>query len=158
MRRLISSVNEFLLSLCELCMVVMVVIILMQIASRGFVGRSFMWTEEMARYLFIFIVVMGGAVIFGRGSHIMVDLIYVRVGYVGKNALTIFGSLCSVAVACVFVVKGAELARRTMVQTSPSLLIPMGYVYAMFPVAGVVMLANIFMYTFDYLRNSAEKK
>jgi TRAP-type C4-dicarboxylate transport system permease small subunit len=44
-----------------------------------------------------------------------------------------------------------ELVSKTMVQKSPALQIPMGFIYAMFPAAAVIMILNNISYTIRYM-------
>ncbi len=54
------------------------VIITMAVFMRYVLGTSFSWTEEVPRYLLIWISFLGAAVAVQRGEHIAFDLLYNR--------------------------------------------------------------------------------
>lgn len=151
LQKILDVINEIALSLCELAMALMVLVIFMQIMSRTFIGSSFSWTEELARYLFIFLVVLGSGVALGTKSHIAVDLVYNRLGLRGRKILCIISFVLIVIMACILCVKGMELVSKTMVQKSPAMQVPMGYIYAMFPTAAALMILNVISYTVRFM-------
>lgn len=147
----LDAINEVALTICEIAMVVMVLVVFLQILSRTFIGSSFSWTEELARYLFIFFVLIGGGVVIGSKSHIAIDIIYNKLGTKGRKILCILSFLVVVIIAFILLTRGMELVSKTMVQKSPALQIPMGYIYAIFPVSAALMLLNSFSYTLRFL-------
>ncbi len=148
----IAPINEIALTICEILLVLMVAMVFIQITSRVFVGSSFRWTEEVARYMFIYIVLLAGAVGFGSKSHISVDILYSIARRPFRKVLALVSAVCVSSIGMIFMVQGSVLIQKTMVQASPGLGIKMGYIYIIFPIAGTLMLINIWAYTVDYLR------
>lgn len=68
--------NNFEKYLCSVFLVLMTVIMLYQIVSR-FLGVPLSWTEETARYLFIWLIYLSAAYAAKLGAHITVDLLIV---------------------------------------------------------------------------------
>ena len=54
-----------------------VIILGMQMLLRV-LGSPTMWSEEVCRYLFIWLLFLGGAQAFSKGGHLVVDVIFVR--------------------------------------------------------------------------------
>lgn len=101
------------------------------------------WTEEIAKFLLIWVSLLGGAVAFGRHSHLGVDYF---VGKLDKNAakwssMVVHGVVLFFAIA-VLVVGGARVASDTlaMEQTTPVLGWKMGHVYLALPISGVFVI------------------
>ena len=147
-----SIVNEVAMTICEILLVLMVLFIFLQIVSRTFFSTSFSWTEEVARYMFIYVVFLAAAVAFGSKAHISVDILYMKVKKTYRKLLCVISALCVSLIGGLFLVEGLTLVQKTMVQASPGLGIKMGYVYIILPVAGALMILNIWAYTIDYLR------
>ena len=106
------------------------------------------WTEELAKFLLIWVSLLGGAVAFGRGSHLGVDYF---VGKLDRSAsqwyrMIVHAIVLFFAIA-VLVVGGARVASDalTMEQTTPVLGWKMGHVYLALPISG----AFIILYTLD---------
>ncbi len=101
------------------------------------------WTEELAKFLLIWVSLLGGAVAFGRKSHLGVDY------FVGKlnreasqwSAMVVHAVVLFFAIA-VLVVGGSRVASDTlaMEQTTPVLGWKMGHVYLALPIAGVFVI------------------
>ena len=54
--------------------VVMILVTLAQVVFRYLIAAPLPWSEEMARYCFVWIVFLGGAIGLARGIHLGVDL------------------------------------------------------------------------------------
>ena len=106
------------------------------------------WTEELAKFLLIWVSLLGGAVAFGRHSHLGVDYF---VGKLDKDAsqwsqMLVHTVVLFFAIA-VLVVGGLRVVFNTlaMEQTTPVLGWKMGHVYLALPIAG----AFVILYTLD---------
>ena len=106
------------------------------------------WTEELAKFLLIWVSLLGGAVAFGRHSHLGVDYF---VGKLDKSAsqwsqMLVHGIVLFFAIA-VLVVGGVRVVSNTlaMEQVTPVLGWKMGHVYLALPIAG----AFVALYTLD---------
>lgn len=106
------------------------------------------WTEELAKFLLIWVSLLGGAVAFGRHSHLGVDYF---VGKLDKGAsqwsqMLVHAVVLFFAIA-VLVVGGLRVVFNTlaMEQTTPVLGWRMGHVYLALPIAG----AFVILYTLD---------
>ncbi|VGO19181.1 TRAP transporter small permease [Pontiella sulfatireligans] len=118
--------------------------------SRHVLGAQTKWTEELARFLLVWVSLLGGAVAFGTKGHLGVDY------FVGKfhpetqrlMAIVSHGVVLFFASA-IFVYGGARVVSDalTMEQTTPALGWKMGYVYLALPIAGIFMV----IYTIENL-------
>lgn len=106
------------------------------------------WTEELAKFLLIWVSLLGGAVAFGRHSHLGVDYF---VGKLDKSAsqwsqMLVHAIVLFFAIA-VLVVGGVRVVSNTlaMEQVTPVLGWKMGHVYLALPIAG----AFVALYTLD---------
>ncbi|HRZ89804.1 MAG TPA: TRAP transporter small permease, partial [Spirochaetia bacterium] len=108
-------------------------------------GRPFTWSEELARYMLVWIVYLFAVIAFRLSRHMGIDFFVLLLsdrfrGIVqGAGDVLIFGFL-------ILVLRfGTELVGITLPQTSAALGIPMGLVYLAFPVsAGLMALELLF--------------
>lgn len=114
---------------------VMVAVIFMQVVMRQF-DSSLSWSEELARYCFIWLVYIGISYGVKKDRHIKVDVMLLVLKNKGKLILTIIANLLFIAFA-VFVIRyGYDIASQLLAfgQKSPANQIPMGLIYMATPV------------------------
>ncbi len=124
----------------------MVVILFYQIIMRYLFNDSPAWTEEIARYMFIWETWVGISVGAKYGKHIEVTMLVDRLPERGRAALRIIADLIVIAICLVVVRQGTVLVDRLLSvgSYSPALHIPMGYIYAAVPVGcGLMILRNL---------------
>jgi C4-dicarboxylate transporter DctQ subunit len=110
-----------------------------QIAGRFLFGYSIFWSDELARFLFIWSAFLGMSAGVRRGAHPAVDSLVRLLAPTPARVLFALAVVCCLVFFCVMVGYGAVLAQRTWPQRSPSLGLPMGLPYLAVPVAGVLM-------------------
>ncbi|WP_418603581.1 TRAP transporter small permease [Hwangdonia sp.] len=122
---------------------VMVVNVLWQVFTRFVVGTPSSFTDELARYLMIWVGVLGAAYISGRRMHVAIDLLPARLNKDGQAKLKKFINWI-IIVFCFFalVVGGLRLVYITfsLGQYSPALQIPLGVVYSIIPISGILII------------------
>ncbi|RSL33959.1 TRAP transporter small permease [Salibacterium salarium] len=115
---------------------VMVAVIAMQVFMRFVLGNSLSWSEELARYCFIWLVYIGISYGVKKQRHIKVDVLLILLKERGKMILGIIANLFFLGFAIFVIIVGFELVEQQMGygQTSPSMKVPMYIVYAATPV------------------------
>ncbi|AOM81534.1 TRAP transporter small permease [Salisediminibacterium beveridgei] len=108
-----------------------VVAIATQVFMRFVLGSSLAWSEELARYCFIWLVYIGISYGVKKQRHIKVDVTLLLFKNKGKIVLQMISNILFLLFALVIVYYGNDVAQRILGfgQTSPALKIPMGYIY-----------------------------
>ena len=127
-----------------LLLLTMVALVFIQIVSRVVISSSFPWTEEIARFMMIWITFLGAAVAFQYGAHIGVEAFVERLSAKVRSFFIVIAMLICLSFFILLIVYGYQLANGAFVQTSPALQIPMGYIYYIIPISGVLMCLNLF--------------
>ncbi len=137
--RVCDLICSGILGLCSLLVVIMLCCSALQVFSRYVMGSSFTWTEETARYCFIWLDLLGASVLVYRGGHAVVDLFSSKLHDLTKKVYqtVVYASMFYVGV--IFARYGLALSARTFGQTSPSLKLSMGVVYGVIPLCGVLV-------------------
>lgn len=109
------------------------------------------WTEEIARFLLIWVTLLGGAAAFGTKAHLGVDYFAEKLHPDARRWMAVFANLVVLFFAlAIFVFGGWRVVfdALTMEQMTPALGWKMGHVYLALPIAGFFMvlftLENIF--------------
>jgi len=143
MSSVIRVINRFVESIAMLFLAGMVLVVFLQIVLRAISGSSFLWAEEVARFLMIWVIFLGTAVAFRYGAHISIEFLFDRLPESLKKVGHVLIALLSIVFVAVLIAKGWELCQKSMVNFSPALKIPMGYVYAVIPISGILMIINM---------------
>ena len=119
-------------------MLLMVVPVLLQILSRylGVIPR-YIWTEEVARFCFVWIVMIGSMIAVREESHFKVDLLPQPDTDRQAGISSLVVHLAMMLVAVVFALYGYEFAQFGYRQTSEMSGINMVSIYVSFPLAGI---------------------
>lgn len=114
---------------------VMVAVIFMQVVMRQ-LDSSLSWTEEIARYCFIWLVYIGISYGVKKDRHIKVDVLLLLLKTKGKLILTIIANLLFMAFAIFVIRYGYDIASQLLAfgQKSPANQIPMGLIYLATPI------------------------
>jgi TRAP-type C4-dicarboxylate transport system permease small subunit len=113
-----------------------------QVVSRYVFGRTPAWTEEAARYLAIWVVLLTSALAIEFRGHIAVDLILARLPRRLRLLTTSVGWAGILLFLVVFVYQSFQLLGVAWGQVTPGLGIPMVYIYSILPLAGTCMLIS----------------
>ncbi len=138
-----QRLNRFLSLFLAFLMALMTLDVLWGVFTRYVAGSQASWTEELARFLLIWIGLLGAAYAAGQRMHLAIDLLPRRLDARGRRRLQVLiNVLVILFAATVMVVGGFRYVYLTLTlgQTSPALQIPMGYVYLIVPVSGLLVI------------------
>src|SRR5215218_7013334 len=140
---------EFLLAAC---VGILVIPVTLQMISRytPFIP-SYIWTEEMARFLFVWTIMIGAMVGVGEAQHFEVD-VWPNLSRRPEAAVRIAARLGILALALVFIWAGIEFTRFAWNRTSELADLPLWLIHVAWPVAGVTWIAFAGEQIFDEAR------
>ncbi|MBG21542.1 MAG: C4-dicarboxylate ABC transporter permease [Rhizobiales bacterium] len=119
-------------------MIALAAVITLQIVSRVFF-TSFAWTEEVARFLLIWIAFLGAALAFQQGRHIAVTFVRDLMPLNLRRIITGAGILVAIAFLVTLAMIGWKYSGIQSFQKSPSLRISMFWVYLVMPASAAIM-------------------
>lgn len=140
MRKKIDSILGMFLALL---MAIMTIDVLWGVFTRYALGDQASWSEELARFLLIWIGILGSAYASGQNMHLAIDLLSPKLESSGQKKLAgLIRIIIIIFAFAVLIVGGFRLIYVTHVlgQTSPALQIPMTIVYAAIPLAGLLVV------------------
>jgi TRAP-type transport system small permease protein len=140
MRRFIDLYYRLLTWLLVATVAILIVPVTLQIISRyTHLIPSYIWTEEMARFLFIWMVMLGAMIGIREGTHFEVD-VWPELGPRPNALLRIVSSVFVLAFALVFVWYGIRFVQFGWHQNSELAELPMTYIFLAWPVTGITWL------------------
>ena len=122
-------------------MAVMVATLALQVFYRFVVQDPLSWTEELARYAFVWVTFLGAAVAYRHGSHVAIETIVLLLPHRAQVALAWVVDALMVVALAVLLVQGLGIVEATANVRATMLQVPMSWIYASVPVSAVIMLA-----------------
>lgn len=135
-------------------LLVMTLVVALQVVFRYLLGASLTWSEELGRYLLVWITFLGAGIAFKRGAHMGFTLLLgsmaVRLQTIAQT-ITLISILGFLGIA---IWKGIQLAVFNMAQHSPAMGVPIGFAYLAIPTGCLIMGVHAFEELIHILHNS----
>lgn len=122
---------------------VMVINVLWQVFTRFIVGTPSSFTDELARYLMIWVGILGAAYVSGKNMHVAITVLPSKLSESKQKKLAGIVSFLVIAFALLgLIVGGMRLVYITYLleQRSPALQIPLAVVYLVLPISGILII------------------
>jgi len=132
-----------------------VINVLWQVLSRYVLGDPSSFTQELARFLLIWVGVLGAGYGVGQHDHLALELLPERLEGRARAWLRIAIQICILFFAGgVLIGGGLRLVyiQLSLGQTSASLNVPLGYVYLVLPLTGALMAFYSLIHISGHLR------
>jgi len=140
MRKLASAYFRLLNVLLVVSVAALIVPVTLQMISRltGLIP-AWIWTEEMARFLFIWMVMLGAMIGVREGTHFEVD-VWPEMKPRANAALGLVSMVFVLITALIFVWYGINFVRFGWNQTSELAELPMAWIFVAWPLTGATWL------------------
>ncbi len=152
LERLSFYINKITEIVVMLLMAAISVIIFVQVVSRYAFNHSLYWSEEVGRYILIWITFLGASIGVKRLSHIGIDFIYNRVPEKLRFFIDLFIIALGLFFAFVLLYFGYKIAYFVRFQKSSALLIPMTVPYAAICAGGAIIFIHYLNTLFDFFK------
>ena len=110
-----------------------------QVIARYALANSLSWSEELGRYIFVWITFLGMAAAFQSRAHVALDFLVGLLPARPSRALTVVNALLVAVVGVALVIGGLSLITFGLHQRSAALGLPMYVVYAVIPFSGAAL-------------------
>ncbi|MTH79078.1 TRAP transporter small permease [Paracoccus aestuariivivens] len=124
---------------------VMLAAVLVQVAGRYFLNFSIAQAAEIATFCQIWLVLLGAGVALSRGQHVAIDILPAKLSLPAARVALIGIALVSGTFLAVLAWGSLPLLKLGEFQTSPSLRMPMKYMYACLPIGAAYMVLELIL-------------
>lgn len=138
-----SKLDKFIAHMLVILMALMVINVTWQVASRYIFKDPSSFTDELSRYMMIWVGMLGAAYVAGKNEHLAIDILLTSLKTKAQDKLMVLISFCIMIFAIVvMVIGGSNLVYITFIlgQKSATLQIPLAYVYSIIPFSGVLVI------------------
>jgi len=139
LRKALDVLDKINAAICALLVFGMLVVVLLQIITRLF-GHSFSWTEELSRYIMIWIGILGGSLALRKGEHASVRFLIENLNAKALHIVNIIGLLMILGFLLILMSTGFQVAHKAMAIRSTALEIPMTWPKLAIPVGATLMI------------------
>lgn len=134
LNKVLGGINVFLFAF-------MVVIGTYQISVRYLFNKPSTVSEELMTYSFSWMALFAAAFVFGKREHMRMGFLVDKLQINTKRILDIIIEVIIFAFAVVVMLYGGvQITSLTMTQKTASLGIPMGYIYMIIPICGILII------------------
>lgn len=134
----------------------LVLVVVWQVVSRQVLAAPATWTEEGARYLFVWVSLIATALVFGERGHLAVDLLIRKLGEQTARWMAVGIELIVIVFAATGLVwGGARAVAGAWNQNLVALPFTVGQMYLILPITGVLVIFYAACTAWDIARGSA---
>lgn len=159
MKKLNDFIDKILKTIVIGCLGSMLLIIFVQVVSRYAFHYSLSFSEELARYLFVWTVFLCIPVVQRMGGHMTLGVITERISGKPLKTLRIVADILTIIFMTIILKNGIVMVQKTSFQVSPAMQICMSYIYLAIPIGSAAMLLNLVENLIDVIKTpSSETK
>ncbi len=146
--KLVVVITKMLEKLLIILMWVMVAAVVWQVFTRFVINAPSTFTDELSRYLMMWVGILGGAYVYALKRHLAIEVLIAKLSSKQQHVLLIvINAIVAIFSLIVLVYGGFNVVKTTLAfnQVSPSLALfgsnlPMGYVYLAAPISGFIIV------------------
>lgn len=132
--KLWDRIQEFIGYLSGILLMAVVTLIFIQVIARYIFSYSIPWSEELSRFLFVYLIFVTLTVIIQKKMLIRIDLLDTFLKGKAKKFAQILVNILSIFILSVMVFSGYQFVQVGVISTSPGLGISLAVVYIIMPI------------------------
>ncbi len=117
-------------------------VVAVQVFFRYVLNQSLFWSEELARFLLVWLTFLGASVAYHRKANPGIDVLYARMRPTFRRATALLIHLVSIGLFAVMIFYGWRFADFVRLQISPALGLPKWIVMSVIPASGAILMVH----------------
>jgi TRAP-type C4-dicarboxylate transport system permease small subunit len=155
--RFVDSINKVIEVIVGILLLMMTLSIFLQVLVRFvFTNFSAPWTEELSRYLMIWAIFLGAAIIARRADSLAVEALVTAVPKSAGRVIKVIAHLSAIAFYVYIFFVGLDMAKFGMSETSAAMKLPMIYIYSAMSVGAVLTIVSSIALLLDIYLNKKD--
>lgn len=151
MRRLSEAIDKLARFFAGISVAVAAVVVIAQVFVRFFMGFSFPWGDELARYLLVWTTFLGASSALKEGKMASVTLLVDKLSPILTRIVAVLVDLIIGFFLVIMIYHGFNLVTSPTIlkQVSPAMRLPMYWTYGVIPVSALFMLIHTIVMIWD---------
>lgn len=155
MRAIKAFLDKILGAFCVALFGFLVLLVTWQVFTRFVLDNPSVISEELAKIVFVWVVLYGSAYVFGERGHMAIEFLKDKLPNAIKTIVEILIEIVVFGFSTIVLVWGGYIATEmTMNQLSAALQVPVGYLYSAMPISGVLILFYCIYNILEIVKNS----
>jgi TRAP-type C4-dicarboxylate transport system permease small subunit len=125
--------------ICSFMLAFMCLMVAVQVILRYVFNFSFVWSEELIRYLMIWMVMLGSALVQTKNEHVRIDFFPMLAGSRGRRVMETIFRLCTLIFLAILLIKGVKMVYFNRLFESSGLRISMLWASLAIPLGALLM-------------------
>jgi len=138
--RLTARLDRIACGICIVLFVAILLVMVLQVAFRYVLNAPLTWTEELARYLYIWACWLGAPVALRRGNHIAIAFVSDRIPRGVARIVAVVTQVAALVFLAQLTVQGGILTAKSHSVEAITLPIPWSAIYVAAPISAVLMI------------------
>ncbi|MGB9857428.1 MAG: TRAP transporter small permease [Dictyoglomaceae bacterium] len=142
-KRFDSIVNTIIENLSNILLFLMFSVVILEVISRYVMKMPFFWTDELARYLMFYMVMLGSSIALREERHPALLFIIEKFP---KRIKNLWSTIVDIMIAILLIIifkEGLSMAIDALSMKTPALRIPFFWVYLALPIGSLLMLYQL---------------
>lgn len=123
----------------SIILISLVVLLFSQVIARYVFNFSIYWSEEVARFLFIYFILMGACIVNNKKEHIEITYFYSLLSRRNKNIIRTINEILILFFLTVLFFTSLKMVSRSFNTLSQALEIPYAYIYLACTISAIIM-------------------
>jgi len=140
LKKILNKIDNVIEYICMTALVVLVCIVFFQVFTRYVLGFTPRWSEETSVIIMIWLGFVTMAIGVKKASHLSISAIVDLLPKPAQKIIFYFDELAVMAFGIILFVFGRDLSAQTMSSTLPATQLPAGFLYAVLPVSGIMII------------------
>lgn len=151
-----TNINHLTRLFSNFGLIILIIIVFSQVFSRYVLQFSLPWSEELARYLMVWLTFLGAALAVTKDAHPRVIAFVNLLPAKARKPVLLASFLVSGLFYALLVYYGCIYSLSNLAQPSPVLRIPMGYVFTVIPISGLLLFLNNFVIMIQLIKSGEQ--
>lgn len=152
MKLIINMIRKLNDTLVIIVLALLSTFVIVQVFCRYFLSAPLTWSEELARYLQIWMVMLGAATMMRKGGHLAIDIVTASMPPKVKRVTDFIVYIATITFFVIVLYYGVFLTMNAGRQTSPAVNMPMSFVYAALPTGSALILMETIIRFIHFLK------
>lgn len=139
--------------LLGLMLAIMITLVFLNVILRFFFNSGLVWSEELSRYVFVYVIYLGAIVAMKENSHLGVDTFIKNIPEKLKWLLYIIGRLIIVIVMAILLKGSLSMVIQSHTAKAAATGLPLSIVYGIGIITGGAIILISILNIFDVIRN-----
>lgn len=135
----------------------MMVWVFVQVIGRYAFNYTPSFGEELARYMFVWVVFLSLPVVAKKGGHMAIEMVTIRLRGSALKIVRVCADIFTIAFLLIMVFGGVKMVMLASFQISAALQISMSWVYCVIPFGCLIMLLNVVDSFIKLIRTPADE-